>query len=150
GLPMKHSVFVTIPGKPLAQGRPRGTVVNGRVRMYDPKASRDWQGSATWLMVEAAKRSGWKLTHEPVAVVIHAIFPCPKGDYRKGDPRPRRWHTKRGGDADNIAKAVLDAGNGVLWHDDCQVANLNVHTMIGAQDEPPAVEIMAWNLRYEP
>lgn len=30
------------------------------------------------------------------------------------------------GDADNIAKGILDACKGILWHDDAQVADLHI------------------------
>lgn len=33
----------TIYGEPVAQGRPRATTINGMVRMYDPKKSRDFK-----------------------------------------------------------------------------------------------------------
>lgn len=33
---------------------------------------------------------------------------------------------KRYGDADNHAKAILDACNGIVWHDDAQVVDLQI------------------------
>lgn len=138
-------VEVTIPGKPLAQGRPRaGRTKAGHVVMYDPKKSRDWKGSAQYLMAQAAREGGWESADKPVQVQIVALFPCPKSDHRKRTPRPARWHTKRGGDVDNIAKAVLDAGTGVLWNDDAQVVDLRVGKMIAAQGDPPRVKVTAW------
>ncbi len=35
------------------------------------------------------------------------------------------------GDADNIAKAIMDAGTGLLWHDDRQIENLSVRVFRG-------------------
>ena len=37
-------------------------------------------------------------------------------------------------DADNIAKAVLDALNGILWFDDKQVCELTIHKVYAALD----------------
>ena len=37
-------------------------------------------------------------------------------------------------DADNIAKAVLDAANTLLYHDDRQISVLNVHKVWGGSD----------------
>jgi Holliday junction resolvase RusA-like endonuclease len=85
-----------------------------------------------------------------LAVSILAVFFCPASDYRKRHPQPRRWHTKATGDTDNIAKAVLDAGNSTLWLDDRQVAVLHVAKMIAAQGEPPFVEIEVRQLEEEP
>lgn len=139
------TVLLTIPGKPLAQGRPRARrTKSGHVVMYDPKKSKDWKGSAQYLMAQAASEQGWEVGDSPLRVEIRAIFPCPKSDHRKRRPRPARWHTKQGGDVDNIAKAVLDAGNGVLWLDDAQVVQLEIGKMIAPQGEPPRVEVAAW------
>ena len=33
---------------------------------------------------------------------------------------------KRYGDIDNLAKAILDAGNGILWIDDAQIVDLHI------------------------
>ncbi len=131
---------IEIPGEPVAQGRPRAfRLPNGQVRAYDPAKSRSWKADARSAM--RAAYGGGTLIAGPVAVKIRAVFTCPKSDYRKRDPRPQRWHAKRP-DAENVAKAVLDAGTGVLWVDDAQVYRLTVEKVIGAQCEPPRVEIV--------
>lgn len=139
------AVRVTIPGPPCAQGRGRAVRAGGtgHVMIADPPKSKSWKGAAQVHMqaVVAAPLSG------PLAVAILAVFPCPTSDYRKRDPRGRRWHTKANGDADNIAKACLDAGNGVLWLDDSCVSRLSVEKVVGAQGEVPRVEIVVRCLR---
>ena len=44
-------------------------------------------------------------------------------------------------DCDNLAKAVLDAGNGVLWSDDAQVVKLQVMKLRAALGEEPCVVV---------
>ena len=44
-------------------------------------------------------------------------------------------------DCDNLAKAVLDALNGVLWQDDSQVVELSVSKWYAAGDESPRTTI---------
>lgn len=46
-------------------------------------------------------------------------------------------------DVDNIAKAVLDSGNGICWIDDRQIAVLHICKLIGAQNEAPHVRVHA-------
>lgn len=46
-----------------------------------------------------------------------------------------------GPDCDNLAKAVLDALNLVLWHDDSQIASLLVTKMIAPSGAIPRAEI---------
>lgn len=54
--------------------------------------------------------------------------------------RPERPHAKKP-DASNVLKAVEDAGTGVLWLDDAQIALLHVHKRIAAQGDAPRVEL---------
>ena len=77
----------------------------------------------------------------PLVVTIKAVYALPKGKYRKRVPRLSE-PSQNAKDVDNIAKAVLDAGNGVLWVDDHQVWRLTVEKWQGAQDEAPHVEVV--------
>lgn len=132
---------VRIPGEPCGQGRPRAfKTPQGFIRTYDPKKSRNWKAAARDVMVQAL--AGGAILHPvgPLEVHLLAIFSCPPSQYRKRDPWPRRWHAKRP-DAENVCKAVLDAGTGVLWSDDAQIAQLFVTKAIGAQGESPYVEV---------
>lgn len=135
-------VVVRIPGPPLAQGRGRvGRTKSGHSVVYDPEKSRSWKGAAQQHMAVAAKALDWKPSDSPVTVLIEALFPCPKSDYRKREPRPVRWHTKANGDIDNVEKAVLDAGNGILWIDDRSVVSISAFKVIAAQGQPPEVRV---------
>jgi Holliday junction resolvase RusA-like endonuclease len=51
--------------------------------------------------------------------------------------------TKRKADVDNLAKTILDAGNGIVWADDSQI--LELHAQISYRS-PPSVEILAYRL----
>jgi len=132
---------VVIPGEPVAQGRPRGCVINGHVRMYDPKKSRTWKAGAQDFFRQAM--AGTPMFEGPVSVEVVAVFTCPKGDHRKRTPVPQRPHAKRP-DAENVAKAVLDAATGIVWQDDAQVSDLRVRKFIGAQGEAPGVRVYVY------
>lgn len=58
---------------------------------------------------------------------------------------PREPHTIKP-DADNLAKSVLDALSGLLFHDDKQVASLVVTKQIAAGDEQPHVVVRVLEL----
>ena len=138
-------IQIIIPGEPVAQGRPRFARRGQFVSTYDPPKSRSWKGVAQVHMIEALAKAEAKplAAGVPVELQVIAIFSCPKSQYRKNTPRERRHHTKRP-DADNILKAVKDAGTGILWHDDSQVMDARVIKIIGAQDEEPCVVIQVW------
>ena len=132
-------ISVTIPGEPVGQGRPRAAVVNGKPRMYSPKTSGDWRARAAWFMREEVKEplSG------PLWVTIWAVFGLPKSKIRKRSPQPNRTPCTKRPDIDNVVKAILDAGNGILWADDAQVYRLEVFKLYGREGEAPSVILEA-------
>jgi Holliday junction resolvase RusA-like endonuclease len=129
-------IVVEILGEPCSQGRPRFARRGKFVVAYDPPKSRSWKAAAQYhmkyVMCDRPPLSG------PLRVLITARFTCPKTDCRKRAPRPERWHAKKP-DAENVAKAVLDAATGVVYLDDSQVAYLTVSKRIAAQGAAPAV-----------
>ena len=148
---MITSLRITLPGEPHAQGRPRAfKTPGGFIRLYDPASSRNWKATAQEHFITAMREAGEAgPLLGPVEVTIRAVFTCPKTDYRKNNPRGQRPHAKRP-DAENVAKAVLDAGTGVLYADDAQVCELKIEKVIGAQGEAPRVEVTVWSLEPEP
>lgn len=128
---------VVIPGEPVAQGRPRFFRMGGGVRVADPEESVRWKGVAALLMEQAARRAGWTLATGPLVVVLDAIFPRPK--HVKGEEREPKT-TKP--DVDNLLKASLDAGNGVLWPDDGQVVEATARKWWAASTERAAVHLV--------
>lgn len=135
------SLTITIPGPPQPQQRMRATIRGAHASVYEPAESRNWKATAQQHMADALADIGesrpWDCT---LRVEITAVFPLPTTERRK-NPVPRRWHTKANGDTDNIAKAVLDAGNAVLWRDDSLIAELVVRKYVAAQDESARVEV---------
>lgn len=141
------SLTISIPGEPVAQGRPRFRRVHtnaGRefTQTYDPAKSRNWKATAQDHFASALAQAGRRAPLFPdgaVVLLVLAIFTCPRSHWRK-TPLPRRPKQSKP-DAENIAKAVQDAGNGVLFTDDSQVARLVVEKWIGAQGEAPRVVV---------
>lgn len=134
---------VVVPGEPVAQGRPRAFRLGAGVRMYDPPKSRSWKGMAQVHMREALDAAGVTsplFADGPLELHVLAVFTCPRSHWRKREPLQRQPKASRP-DGENIAKAVQDAGTGILWLDDAQVARLVVEKIIGAQGEAPRVEL---------
>ena len=136
----------TIPGKPVAQGRPRFYRRGKYVSAVDPQASRVYKADISYIAKKELEKIGFeKLMEGAIGLKIKAYFPCPKSQYRKTNPRPERHHPKRP-DADNIAKSVKDGLNGVLYHDDGQIAELIIKKRIAVQGEPPRLEVEIYAL----
>lgn len=136
--------MATIPGEPVAQGRPRAfKLPSGQLRAFDPAKSRTWKADARVFFLGAMK--GKPPLQGAVSCLVVAVFTCPKSDFRKRDPQQERPHTKRP-DAENVAKAVLDAATGIVWLDDSQVCDLTIEKRIAAQGCAPyvMVEVTPW------
>jgi Holliday junction resolvase RusA-like endonuclease len=118
----RTSVTFTVPGDPVPQPRPRVSTVGGFARAYVPAkhpvhAFRDRVASA-------AQAAGLTEAALPVAITINATFGRPRSHYRKVGVKPTAPPLPRP-DCDNLAKAVLDALQGVMG-DDTKVARLTV------------------------
>ncbi len=141
---------VLVAGPPVAQGRPRFTRFAGGRELevpiaYDPKRSRAWKVNAAAAMHTALVRAGAPRPLFPreagaLELVILAVFPLPQAEWRKTTVRGRVYRPELP-DAENVAKAVQDAGTGLLWTDDAQVARLVVEKATGAQGEAPFVRL---------
>lgn len=118
------SFSLRIPITPTPKARPRFTRAG---HTYTPKKTADYEKAIANYYRQATK--GFKFEREQ-AVCINIMFgmPIPKStskskarDMANGTIK----HTKKA-DVDNLAKAVMDALNGVAWVDDSQVIRLSV------------------------
>ena len=113
--------ILKIGGKPQGKARPRVT----RRGAYTPKKTKEYEAKirAAW-----QEQAGATFEDRPVMVRIFAYFKPPKSASKvkrarmiAGEIRPTMKP-----DADNIAKAVCDALNGLAYKDDSQVVALAV------------------------
>ena len=80
------------------------------------------------LMFKLNKPADYDLFDKPVSVRIEAYFPVPKSfsNKRAGKALAGEIAPTKKPDADNIAKIICDALNGVAYMDDTQVIELTV------------------------
>ena len=119
----------TVPGPPQGKARAR-TVHNthtGKVMSFTPENTVVYENLIKGCFLEQCGRKCFD-KGIPVAVSIVAGFQIPKSTSQKrerqmlsGMIRP----TKKP-DADNISKCVLDSLNGIAYHDDSQVTELEI------------------------
>lgn len=119
-----------VPGKPQGKGRARAfKMAGGRIGHYTPEKTRTYEGMIrTQAMAEMCVEPP---TRRPVALDLVISYEIPKAW-----PKWKLTAALDGlivptikPDADNVAKAVKDALNGVAWLDDCQVTMLNIQKM---------------------
>lgn len=115
----------SVEGTPVPQGRPRFTR-NGRI--YTPKTSTQWRKRVADAAEVALLNGPDFPASAPLELLLSFRMPIPESW-----PRWKREAAMRGEvahmgkpDADNLAKAVLDGLNGLLFNDDAQVVLLAV------------------------
>ena len=125
-------ITFVVEGPAVPKQRPR---ISGRTA-YTPKKTRDYEER-----VRTAFRSSYYgfvpvfLKDTPVRACIEVIQQIPKSwsntKHLKAE-RDELVPTSRNGDLDNIAKSILDALNGLVYQDDCQISTLMVTKRYGA------------------
>jgi Holliday junction resolvase RusA-like endonuclease len=117
---------ITIPGIPVAKGRPRFTTAGGFARSYTPAKTQRYEDL---IRCEAATAmNGDKPLEEPVAMTVTAYVQPPKSLSKKKRAEAIDGVLKPSTrpDVDNYAKAALDGCNAIIFRDDSLVTDLIV------------------------
>lgn len=137
----------------IVNGAPRGkqrarTFYNarmGKMQSITPEATRDYERLIRWSFTQAG---GKHMGDKDIIILITAVYPIPKSFTKRkrqlaeeGQIRP-----KVKPDVDNIAKAVLDALNGVGYADDKQVVAFSISKRYGAE---PRLIVSVEGLEWE-
>lgn len=117
-------VSITIPGAPIAKGRPRISTRGGYARAYTPAKTRSYEDL---IRCEALSAMGNREPLEgPISLRMTAYVPIPasiKGA-RRLDALAGILKPVTRPDLDNYLKAAQDACNGILFRDDNQITDL--------------------------
>jgi Holliday junction resolvase RusA-like endonuclease len=128
----------TIPGHPAVKSRPRF----GKGRVHGTEKTEIFEAKVSM----AAEGAGVEPLEGPVEMYVEFFVKRPKKKSKKkhrdgpipSDKRP---------DTDNLVKAIKDGLNGIGYHDDSQVAHLDVVKLYHAKDGKPCtrVTIQEWD-----
>lgn len=114
-----------IPGSPKGKGRPRFTRSG---HTYTPESTASYENLVK--VCFAQKYHGTQPIPHGVPLEAHliAFFPIPKSasKSRAADMERGFLLPTKPPDTDNLAKIVLDALNGIAYHDDAQIVRLTV------------------------
>lgn len=133
----------TVKGEPQGKARAR-TVTNkytGKTMSYTPHKTADYEELVRLAYLKEASTENFIDREKPVSVSIVAYYGIPKSTSKSralrmvnGELLPLKKP-----DADNVAKIICDALNGLAWHDDAQVVDLAVHKVYACRE--PKVEV---------
>lgn len=121
-----------IPGKPKGKDRPRFNTTTKAV--HTTSATREYEQTVRWSYMSAI-HVGERFHSGPCRVEIDAVFSIPKSwaHWRRSKALSGEILPECKPDCDNIAKAVLDALNGIAYKDDSSVTELNIKKRYGEQ-----------------
>lgn len=118
---------IIIPGVPVGKGRPKFSTFNGHAVAYTPQKTVNYETLVKLAFQQSGETAFDKETQ--LRAEINAYFPIPKSTSKKKREQMERGlilPTKKP-DTDNIAKAILDALNGIAYYDDAQICELHVY-----------------------
>jgi Holliday junction resolvase RusA-like endonuclease len=126
-----------ISGTPIAKARPRGFRNKAnQIRMYTPKRSKDFENAVR----QRAEKVFKKPLQGPLRLEVTFFLPRPNYLIWKTKPMPAIFHSKKP-DASNFLKSIEDALNGVAYHDDGQIAQLEISKYYQAGGQGPWTQI---------
>ena len=121
-----ETITLTVPGIPVAKGRPRISTAGRFPRAYTPAKTARYEDL---IKIAAFDRMNGRAPFQgQLTLSVTAYVPIPKSMPKKRQREAVEGlvHPTTRPDADNYAKAALDGCNGVLFKDDSQVTDLIV------------------------
>lgn len=114
------TITVTVPGDPVAKGRPRFTRTG---RSYTPAKTKKFENLVR--LAYSMQHPDRDPAEGAIELTVRAYFSIPKSWSKKKQAEAATEQMKKISkpDMDNCLKAVQDGLNGVAWKDDAQVAD---------------------------
>ena len=128
-----EGINFTIPGVPRGKQRPKFARIGKGVRAITPEETVIYENLVKTLCPR-------KMLTGAIKALITAYFPIPKSTSGRQSQlmlKHKVMHTKKP-DIDNVSKIILDALNGIAYHDDSQISELHVLKLYSNQ---PRVEV---------
>ena len=136
---MTFMVTYRVEGPPQGKGRPRFRSTGKFVQTYTPAKTKAYEDE-----IRDAARQAMGVSEPlegPVKAYIMMAMPIPKSMSKADREKAILGNLKpiKKPDADNCAKAFLDAMNGIVYKDDAQIVRLRVGKVYG---EYPCVQVI--------
>ena len=117
------TITVTVPGDPVAKGRPRFTRTG---QSYTPAKTKKFENLVR--LAYSLQQPDRDPAEGPIELTVRAYFSIPKSWSKKKQAEAATEQMKKISkpDLDNCLKAVQDGLNGVAWLDDAQVTDTHM------------------------
>ena len=133
---MEKRLYMTIEPKP--KERPRAAIIGGHARIFTPKTTEAYEKELRTAWIRA---NGEVPEEGPLRIRIYFGLPIPKSATKANKLQmvTRQVFPTKKPDLDNLAKAVMDALNGVAYKDDSQIVTVLTKKNYG---EMPYVKVI--------
>lgn len=123
---MNRKIEFFVPGAPVGKGRPRAARRGAGVVMFTPEKTAGYEALVAAAASNAMRAEAGPLFTGPLEAVLEMRIPIPASWSRahKAAALAGAELPTSKPDIDNVAKAILDACNGVVFRDDAQVVML--------------------------
>lgn len=137
---MGKEIRFTVPGPPVAKGRPKFSRVGNYVKTYTPEKTVNYENLVGWYYQQAAQ--GFMFPDDAMLDMrIIAYFEIPKSVSKKKRQamKDREIRPTKKPDTDNVGKIICDSINKIAYHDDASIVDLQVRKFYSEQ---PRVEVI--------
>jgi Holliday junction resolvase RusA-like endonuclease len=124
-------------GEPVGKGRPRFARQGGFVKTYTPKKTANWEQEIAQAAKQAMGSQAPLDTPVALSVRVYKTIPVSWSKAKRQQAESNAMKPIGKPDLDNYIKAIMDAGNGILWVDDSQVCELHSVKSYGS----PRIEV---------
>ena len=141
-----NEIVFTVPGQPVAKGRPKAARRGKFITMYTPEKTANYESLVAHIAHLAM--SGRTLINGPVSVDLDIRLQIPHSWSKKKQCAAAEGiiaATKKP-DADNVEKILFDGMNGVVWNDDVQVVKVTKRKRYA---ETPGVVVIVRELELQ-
>jgi Holliday junction resolvase RusA-like endonuclease len=130
-------IAFSIPGQPVAKGRPKFARRGAHMVAYTPEKTASYENLVR--LAAVAVMAGRAPSAAPIAlsVELNMQIPASWSAKRKALAAAGAICATKKPDADNILKGIKDGCNGIVWQDDAQV--VRIHVSKRYSDRPQAL-----------
>jgi Holliday junction resolvase RusA-like endonuclease len=116
----------TIPGQPVAKGRPKFARRGAHVVAYTPQKTASYENLVK--LAATTAMAGRAPTDRPVRLAVSLALQVPASwsNKRRALAIAGTIRATKKPDADNVLKGIKDGCNGIVWRDDAQVVEIQL------------------------
>ena len=136
-------ITFTIPGQPVAKGRPKFARRGPAVVAYTPAKTASYENLVK--MAATAAMAGAVPSAAPIEIIIELALQIPASwsSKRRALAAAGAIRATKKPDADNVLKGIKDGCNGIVWRDDAQVVSI---TLQKGYSETPHASVLVREL----